>query len=71
MTQNKPNPDNRADNAEKLKEMVQNTIGNMEAAEETMAFADGKDKKAIEEKNKRRQDSIDAMRNEIKDESRQ
>ncbi|MGD7044485.1 small acid-soluble spore protein Tlp [Jeotgalibacillus proteolyticus] len=71
MTHNKPNPDNRADNAEKLKEMVQNTIGNMEAAEETMAFADGKDKKAIEEKNKRRQDSIDAMRNEIKDESRQ
>ncbi|KIL52960.1 small acid-soluble spore protein Tlp [Jeotgalibacillus campisalis] len=71
MKQSTPNPDNRTDNADKLKEMVQNTIGNMEAAEETMAFADGKDKKAIEEKNKRRQDSIDAMRNEIKDESRE
>lgn len=65
---NTPNPDDRSDNAEKLKDMVQNTIGNMEAAEETMAFADGKERDAIKAKNERRKESIEGMRNEIKDE---
>lgn len=65
---NKPNPDDRSDNAEKLEEMVRNTKENMEAAEETMVFANEKEKEAIREKNERRKDSVEGMRNEIKDE---
>ncbi|TDL31789.1 small acid-soluble spore protein Tlp [Jeotgalibacillus sp. S-D1] len=69
MTQhNAPKPDDRSDNAEKLKSMMQNTKENMEAAEETMMFADGKDKEAIKAKNNRRKDSMESMRSEIKDE---
>ncbi|MDL4839550.1 small acid-soluble spore protein Tlp [Aquibacillus rhizosphaerae] len=63
-----PNPDNREDNVEKLQHMVQDTIQNIEAAHETMKFASGDEKEQIKEKNKRREESIQAMRTEIKDE---
>jgi len=69
MPRNTPNPDDRTDNVEKLQDMVQNTIGNMEAAEETMAFSDGKEREAIKEKNARREASIAGFRKEIKDEA--
>ncbi|ERI09322.1 small acid-soluble spore protein Tlp [Aneurinibacillus aneurinilyticus] len=67
----KPKPDNRKDNAQKLKEMVQNTIGNIEAAEETMSNTHLSDtqRQQIREKNERRRASIDSMRSEIKDEA--
>ena len=39
MTNNKPKPDDRSDNVEKLQEMVFNTIENMEEAEATIEFA--------------------------------
>ncbi|QHS22357.1 small acid-soluble spore protein Tlp [Virgibacillus sp. MSP4-1] len=68
--QNQPKPDDRSDNVEKLQEMVQNTIENMEEAEETAQYASGNDRADIEAKNERRRDSIEAMRNEIKDEVR-
>lgn len=64
------NPDDRSDNVEKLQEMVQNTIENLEAAHDTMQFSEGEAKQEIIEKNKRREESIEAMRNEIKDEAR-
>lgn len=67
---NKPNPDDRSDNVEKLQEMVHNTIENMEAAEETMQFANEKDRAEIAAKNDRRRESIEGMRAEIKDEYR-
>ncbi|MFX3675130.1 MAG: small acid-soluble spore protein Tlp [Paenisporosarcina sp.] len=70
MTRNTPKPDDRSDNVEKLQDMVKNTIGNMEAAEETMAFTDGKELEAIREKNARREASIAGFREEIEDESR-
>ncbi|OMP68174.1 small acid-soluble spore protein Tlp [Domibacillus epiphyticus] len=69
MTRNKPKPDDRSDNVEKLQEMVQNTIGNIEAAEETMVFADGRERAAIKAKNERREESIAGMRSEIEDEA--
>ena len=69
MPKNTPKPDDRSDNVEKLQDMVKNTIGNMEAAEETMAFSDGKELEAIREKNARREASIEGFREEIKDES--
>lgn len=69
MTMNKPKPDDRSDNVEKLQDMVQNTIENIEAAHETMQFASPEEREKIEAKNKRREESIQGMREEIKDEA--
>lgn len=63
-----PNPDDRSDNVEKLQEMVQDTIQNIEKAHETMQFSSGEEKEAIKQKNKRREQAIEGMRQEIKDE---
>ncbi|WLR52569.1 small acid-soluble spore protein Tlp [Bacillus tianshenii] len=67
---NRPNPDNRQDNVEKLQDMVQNTIENIEEAEETKEFASGEERQQIDQKNKRREESIQAMRAEIQDEAK-
>ncbi|WP_026671876.1 small acid-soluble spore protein Tlp [Alkalihalobacterium bogoriense] len=71
MTQNQqPKPDDRSDNVEKLQEMVQNTIENIEESEETLKYTDSEqERQNIEAKNARREDSIQAMRAEIKDEA--
>ncbi|MCP3763019.1 small acid-soluble spore protein Tlp [Domibacillus sp. A3M-37] len=69
MSHQRPKPDDRSDNVEKLKDMVQNTIGNIEAAEETMGFANEKERAAIKAKNARREESIEGMRSEIRDEA--
>lgn len=45
-----PNPDNRSDNAEKLQEMVQNTVDNFNEAKETAELSNEKDRAAIEDK---------------------
>jgi small acid-soluble spore protein (thioredoxin-like protein) len=67
---NKPKPDDRSDNVEKLQSMIQHTIQNMEEAEESLEFANDDTQRAqIEAKNERRRDSIDAMRSEVKDEA--
>lgn len=70
MTDNryKPKPDDRSDNVEKLQDMVHDTIENIEQAHETMRFASGEEKEKIKEKNKRREEAIEGMRDEIKDE---
>ncbi|AZB43064.1 small acid-soluble spore protein Tlp [Bacillus sp. FJAT-42376] len=65
----KSNPDDRSDNVEKLQDMVQNTIENIEKAHDSLAMANEKDRRDIEEKNRRREDSIAAMRAEIQDEA--
>lgn len=70
MTRNTtPKPDDRSDNVEKIQDTVKNTIANMEAAEETMAFTDGRELEALKEKNERRKESIDGLRKEIVDEA--
>lgn len=66
---NKPKPDDRSDNVEKLQEMVQNTIENIEESHETMKNLTGKEREQVRQKNKRRNESIEGMRHEIKDES--
>jgi len=66
---NKPKPDDRSDNVEKLQSMVQNTIENIHEAEAAAKFAEGQDRANIEAKNERRRESIEAMRSEIKDEA--
>ncbi|MBR2518100.1 small acid-soluble spore protein Tlp [Geobacillus sp.] len=65
----RPKPDDRSDNVEKLQEMVQNTIENIEKAEKTMQFASSEEREKIREKNRRREEAIAAMRAEIKDEA--
>ncbi|WP_085992104.1 small acid-soluble spore protein Tlp [Oceanobacillus senegalensis] len=64
-----PKPDDRSDNVEKLQNMVEDTIQNMEKAEETMQHADGQDKQDIMAKNQRREEAIQGFREEIKDEA--
>lgn len=61
-----PRPNDSADNEERLKK----TINNMEAAEEAMDFADGKELTSIQEKNARRKDSIKDLRSEIIEEDK-
>lgn len=68
--QQTPKPDDRSDNVEKLQQMIHNTIENMEEAEESMKFASDEQKKQIQAKNERRRQSIESMRDEIKDEYR-
>lgn len=69
MPNNRPNPDNRSDNVEKLQQAIHNTIENMEEAEATMELSNSKDSANIEAKNERRRESIEGMREEIKDEA--
>ncbi|MED4206428.1 small acid-soluble spore protein Tlp [Neobacillus mesonae] len=67
---NKPKPDDRSDNVEKLQSMIHHTIENMEAAEESMAYTDSEtQRQQIEAKNQRRRESIESFRSEIKDEA--
>ncbi|QUW22940.1 small, acid-soluble spore protein tlp [Sporosarcina sp. Marseille-Q4063] len=61
MARNNPRPNDPAD----YEERVRKTIGNMEAAEEAMKFAEGKELQSIKEKNARREESITGTNNEI------
>ncbi|CAG9621889.1 small acid-soluble spore protein Tlp [Sutcliffiella rhizosphaerae] len=63
------NPDDRSDNVEKLQDMLQNTIENIEEAQDSIQFATEEEKSLIEAKNKRREESIQAFRSEIQDEA--
>ncbi|MFC7684753.1 small acid-soluble spore protein Tlp [Ureibacillus sp. GCM10028918] len=66
---NRPKPDDRSDNVEKLQATIHNTLENIEAAEETLAFSSPEEKAKIQSKNKRRKEAIDGLREEIKDEA--
>jgi len=65
---NKPNPDDRSDNVEKLQAMVEDTAQNIEKSKETMTHLGDEEKETIREKNRRREQAIDGMREEITDE---
>ena len=67
----KSKPDDRSDNAEKIKNNIKNTEENMELAEDMMGKTyNDKTKKDLREKNERRRNAIDGMRNEVKDEEK-
>lgn len=69
--QNKPNPDDRSDNVEKLQAMIHDTIENIEAAEDSLAFTDSDEQRQqIKEKNEHRRESLDDMRSEVRDEAK-
>ncbi|KGX92049.1 spore protein [Pontibacillus halophilus JSM 076056 = DSM 19796] len=65
------NPDDRSDNVEKLQSMVQDTIENIERSHDALKFATAEEREQIEAKNHRREESIQAFRNEIRDEFHQ
>jgi len=66
----KNKPDDRRDNVDKIQQNISNTIENCHRAKEAIEKTDDeKYKKTLEEKNDRREKSIDGMRMEIRDES--
>ncbi|SEP61191.1 small acid-soluble spore protein Tlp [Piscibacillus halophilus] len=66
---NRPKPDDRSDNVEKIQSNIQNTIENMEEAEESMATASEEQKEQIQAKNERRRQTIKGLREEASDEA--
>lgn len=66
----KNNPDDRKDNVERIQRNIDMTIHNMELADEMIAKTDNPQTKAeLEAKNERREDALEGMRREIKDEA--
>lgn len=67
-------PDDRSDNAEKLQDMISDTMSNIREAEDFVkAHGDemrASDRRDIESKNERREEAIEGFRAEIKDEQR-
>jgi small acid-soluble spore protein (thioredoxin-like protein) len=67
---NKPKPDDRSDNVERIQANINHTIKNMELAEELIEKTDDrKMAKTLEEKNERRRDALEGFRAEIRDEA--
>jgi small acid-soluble spore protein (thioredoxin-like protein) len=63
-------PDDRRDNAEKIKKNIQATKRNMEAANDMLERGvNGKAKADLEEKNQRRVEAIPGMEREMEEES--
>ena len=67
---NKPNPDNRKNNVERIQRNIDMTIHNIELADEMIEkTSDRKTKITLAKKNDRRQKALDGMRHEIRDEA--
>jgi len=67
----KHKPDDRRDNVERIQQNIDNTVENIRITEDRMALTDDPNsKQAMEEKNDRRVDALESMRNEIKDEAK-
>ena len=66
-------PDDRSDNVEKLARMIENTEGNYREAKDFLKAhgedMSGNSKAQIKEKNHRREEAIESLRSEIKDEA--
>lgn len=66
----KPKPDDRRDNVDKIQDNIDNTIRNYRLAEDMIELTDDeKTKKDLQEKNKRRLESLEGMKEEIRDEA--
>ncbi len=66
----KTSPDDRRDNVRRIQRNINQTIRNMEAADEMMnKTSDPRLKHMLEDKNERRRASLEAQRSEIKDEA--
>lgn len=67
----KSKPDDRSDNAEKIEDMIGDTLSNINQTEDRMEDAPNKEKEILREKNDRRKEAIDGFKNEIQDEIEQ
>lgn len=66
----KHKPDDRSDNVERIQFNIDNTIRNIDLAEDIIAETDDpKTKKALQKKNERREEALARMRVEIRDEA--
>lgn len=67
---NKPKPDDRRDNVDKIQFNIDNTIENYRETKEMISkTSDEKSKKNLKEKQERRLESLKGMREEIRDEA--
>lgn len=67
----KNKPDDRSDNVEKIQKHIDDTMQNIDAAEEMIALSDNpKTIRDLKAKNMRREAALDSMRAEIRDEAR-
>lgn len=66
-----PKPDDRRDNVEKIQRNINNTIKNIDDANEMSQRIDNpKTKQELQAKNARREEALDGMRKEIADEAK-
>jgi len=69
---NRPNPDDRSDNVEKLQQMIENTMANIHETEDFLkAHGEEMNPDAVAQllaKNERRKEAIEGYRKEIQDE---
>lgn len=66
----KPKPDDRRDNVDRIEFNIGQTIKNIELADEMIEKTDDRKLKSdLKEKNKRREEALSDMRNEIRDEA--
>ena len=67
----KPKPDDRRDNARKIRNNIKNTIENIELAEDMIDNIDNeKTIHDLKAKKERRREAVEGMRQELKDETR-
>ena len=67
---NKPKPDDRRDNVDKIEYNIGKTLQNIERANEMIDVTDDQNmKETLKEKNERRKDALKGMREEIRDEA--
>jgi small acid-soluble spore protein (thioredoxin-like protein) len=67
----KHNPDDRSDNVERIQRNIDMTIHNIELADELIEkTSDPKLKRELKKKNARRQQALEGLRHEIRDEAR-
>ena len=63
-------PDDRRDNVDRIQDNISSTIQNIHRAEEMISKTDDEKMKAtVTEKNERRDDALNDMRSEIRDEA--
>ncbi|MDP4152832.1 MAG: small acid-soluble spore protein Tlp [Bacillota bacterium] len=66
----KHNPDDRKDNVERIQRNINSTIRNMELADEMIDKTDdSRARNELIDKNKRREQALNGMRHEIRDEA--
>ncbi|SFB02150.1 small acid-soluble spore protein Tlp [Clostridium frigidicarnis] len=66
----KHNQDDRRDNVDKIQDNISNTIQNIHLAEEMIEKTDDeKNREELIEKNERREEALNSMRKEIKEEA--